>query len=237
MALEAVSPELLACVQTALGSEQYNALISGDLDVTPQQVSTVIPCLMQYPQDTKAIMDMFGLDMGTIMGAGNPTPSATAQPTAAVPTPTPTSISDYLYRVFPVISPLLFEEWNVYNEFITKFIKEEGDALTQVTADAMFEPMAQSARENIGVAEKAAGELTLMTPPPQCQALHAGNMRLARTNAEFFKTVGIFLDAFFRRDQSAIFEVSAKLIIDERKVDTSRKSLGSGELIGDCNVR
>ena len=89
MVLGKVSPELVACVQTALGSEQYNALISGEQDVTPQQVAVVIPCLMQYPQDTKAIMDMFGLDMGTIMGAGNPTPSAQTQPSTPVPTATP----------------------------------------------------------------------------------------------------------------------------------------------------
>ena len=90
MALEAVSGELLACVQTAMGNEQYNAITSGRQSVTPQQFYIVMPCIMQYPQETKAIMEMFGLDMGTIMGAGSPTPTAQPKPYTPVPTPTST---------------------------------------------------------------------------------------------------------------------------------------------------
>jgi len=90
-----VSPELVACFQTALGSEQSIALISGQGDITPQQLGIVMPCLMQYPQDIEAIMDVFGLGMETIMGAGNPTSSTQPQPSTPVPTatqspPTPT---------------------------------------------------------------------------------------------------------------------------------------------------
>ena len=84
-----VSPELVACFQTALGSEQSIALISGQGDITPQQLGIVMPCLMQYPQDIEAIMDVFGLDMETIMGAGNSTSSAQTQPSTPVPTATP----------------------------------------------------------------------------------------------------------------------------------------------------
>ena len=80
MALEEVSPELLACVQTAMGDEQYNAIINGRQSVTPQQFYIVMPCTLQYPQETKAIMDMFGLDTGTIIGAGSPTPTAQPKP-------------------------------------------------------------------------------------------------------------------------------------------------------------
>ena len=75
-----MSPELLECVQTALGDDQYNAIISGQEDVIPQLLGIVMPCLKQYPQETKAIMDMFGLDMGAVMESGSHTPSATAQP-------------------------------------------------------------------------------------------------------------------------------------------------------------
>ena len=82
MVLKAVPPELLACVQTALGDDQYNAIISGRQSVTPQELGIVMPCLMRYPQDTKAVMELFGLDMGAIMGPGRPT--ATAQPKASI---------------------------------------------------------------------------------------------------------------------------------------------------------
>ena len=102
MVLKAVPPELLACVQTALGDDQYNAIISGRQSVTPQELGIVMPCLMQYPQDTKAVLELFGLDMGAIMGPGRPT--ATAQPKASiqvlpdtqVPTATP----------LPTVTPL-----------------------------------------------------------------------------------------------------------------------------------
>ena len=90
MALEEVSPELLACVQTALGDEQYNAILSGRQSITPEQFYIVMPCITQYPQETKAIMDMFELDTGTIIGAGSPTPTAQPKPYTPVPTATPT---------------------------------------------------------------------------------------------------------------------------------------------------
>ena len=75
MAIEEMSPEVLACVRTAMGDEEYNAILSGSQSVNPQQFYIVMPCTLQYPQETKAIMDMFGLDMGTIMEAGSPTPT------------------------------------------------------------------------------------------------------------------------------------------------------------------
>ena len=87
MAIEEMSPEVLACVRTAMGDEQYNAILSGSQSVNPQQFYIVMPCTLQYPQETKAIMDMFGLDMGTIMEASSPTPTPTPVPTA-----TPTTV-------------------------------------------------------------------------------------------------------------------------------------------------
>ena len=90
MVLKAVPPEFLACVQTALGDDQYNAIISGRQSVTPQELGIVMPCLMQYPQDTKAVMELFGLDMGTIMEPGRPT--ATAQPKASIQVPPDTQV-------------------------------------------------------------------------------------------------------------------------------------------------
>ena len=86
MAIEEMSPEVLACVRTAMGDEQYNAILSGSQSVNPKHFYIVMPCTLQYPQETKAIMDMFGLDMGTIMEASSPTPTPTPVPTA---TPTP----------------------------------------------------------------------------------------------------------------------------------------------------
>ena len=118
--LEAMSPDLLVCVQTALGDDQYNAIISGRQSVPPQELSIVMPCLMQYPQDTKAVMELFGLDMGTIMGPGRPT--ATAQPKASIQvppdtrvptatpsptaTPTPTSTPTPIPTVTPTDTPI-----------------------------------------------------------------------------------------------------------------------------------
>ena len=123
MVLKAVPPELLACVQTALGDDQYNAIISGRQSVTPQELGIVMPCLMQYPQDTKAVMELFGLDMGAIMGPGRPTATAqskasiqvlpdTQVPTAppsptATPLPTPTAIPSLIPTpsVLPTLTP------------------------------------------------------------------------------------------------------------------------------------
>ena len=111
MVLKAVPPELLACVQTALGDDQYNAIISGRQSVTPQELGIVMPCLMQYPQDTKAVMELFGLDMGAIMGPGRPT--ATAQPKASISVPavtrvpTPTSLPSATPLPTPTAIPSL----------------------------------------------------------------------------------------------------------------------------------
>ena len=90
MVLEAVSPELLACVQTALGDDQYNAIISGRQDAVAQQLGMVLPCIMQYPQEANAIMEMFGLDIGTIIAASTPTPNTVTQPKLDTPVPTGT---------------------------------------------------------------------------------------------------------------------------------------------------
>ena len=93
MVLEAVSPELLRCVRKALGDEQFDAIISGRQDAVAQQLGIVLPCIMQYPEESNALMGMFGLDLGTIMSANSPTPDATSQPKPyiQVPTATPTS--------------------------------------------------------------------------------------------------------------------------------------------------
>jgi len=100
MVLDTVSPELLSCVKTALGDEQYDAIITGRQDAVGEQLGLVLPCILQYQQESNAIMEMFGLDMGTIMAAstpipnkaGQPKPSPNLQPKArgrkAVPTPT-----------------------------------------------------------------------------------------------------------------------------------------------------
>jgi hypothetical protein len=69
-----------------MGDEQYNAILSRSQSVNPQQFYIVMPCTLQYPQETKAIMDMFGLDMGTIMEASSPTTTPTPVPRV---TPTP----------------------------------------------------------------------------------------------------------------------------------------------------
>ncbi len=93
MVLEAVSPELLRCVRKALGDEQFDAIISGRQDAVAQQLGIVLPCIMQYPEESNALMGMFGLDLGTIMSANSPTPDATSQPKPyiQVSTATPTS--------------------------------------------------------------------------------------------------------------------------------------------------
>ena len=93
MVLEAVSPELLRCVRKALGDEQFDAIISGRQDAVAQQLGIVLPCIMQYPEESNALMEMFRLDLGTIMSANSPTPDATSQPKPyiQVSTATPTS--------------------------------------------------------------------------------------------------------------------------------------------------
>ena len=93
MVLEAMSPEILRCVRKTLGDEQFDAIISGRQDAVAQQLGIVLPCIMQYPEESNALMGMFGLDLGTIMSANSPTPDATSQPKPyiQVPTATPTS--------------------------------------------------------------------------------------------------------------------------------------------------
>ena len=90
MVLEAVSPELLACARTALGDDQYNAIISGRKDVVAQQLGMVLLCIMEYRQEANAIIEMFGLDIGTIMAASTPTPNTITQPKLDTPVPTAT---------------------------------------------------------------------------------------------------------------------------------------------------
>ena len=74
MVLEMVSPELLMCVKTALGEEQYNAIITGEQDAVADQLRLVIPCILQYPEEANAIMEMFGLDTETVMPVSTPIP-------------------------------------------------------------------------------------------------------------------------------------------------------------------
>ena len=74
MVLEMVSPELLMCVKTALGDEQYNAIITGEQDAVADQLRLVIPCILQYPEEANAIMEMFGLDTETVMPVSTPIP-------------------------------------------------------------------------------------------------------------------------------------------------------------------
>lgn len=92
MVLEAVSPELLRCVRKALGDEQFDAIISGRRDAVAQQLGIVLPCIMQYPDESNALMGMFGLDLGTIMSANSPTPDATSQPKPYIQVPTATPV-------------------------------------------------------------------------------------------------------------------------------------------------
>ena len=110
MVLETVSPELPSCVQTALGDEQYNAIISGHQDAVAEQLGLVLPCILQYPQEANAIMEMFGLDMGTIMAASTPIPNTQAPiPTntpAPQPTNTPTSVPNPTSVPTPTPRPL-----------------------------------------------------------------------------------------------------------------------------------
>ena len=82
MVLDTVSPELLSCVKTVLGDEQYDAIITGRQDAVAEQLGLVLPCILQYPQESNAIMEMFGLDMGTIMAASTPIPNTARQPKA-----------------------------------------------------------------------------------------------------------------------------------------------------------
>ena len=93
MVLEAMSPEILRCVRKTLGDEQFDAIISGRQDAVAQQLGIVLPCIMQYPEESNALMGMFRLDLGTIMSANSPTPDATSQPKPyiQVSTATPTS--------------------------------------------------------------------------------------------------------------------------------------------------
>ena len=74
MVLEMVSPELLMCVKTALGDEQYNGIITGEQDAIADQLGLVLPCIFQYPQDASVIMEMFGLDTETVMPVSTPIP-------------------------------------------------------------------------------------------------------------------------------------------------------------------
>jgi len=78
-----VSPELLTCVKTALGEEQYNAIIAGRQDAVAEQLGMVFPCILEYPQEANSIMEMFGPDSGTFMAASTPIPNTLA--------PSPTS--------------------------------------------------------------------------------------------------------------------------------------------------
>lgn len=107
MVLESVSPELLSCVQTALGDDQYNAIISGRQDVVSflQQFGIVLPCILQYPQEANAIMEMFGLDMGTIMAASTPIPKTTVPQPTNTPTLVPTATSVPTPTLTPVRTP------------------------------------------------------------------------------------------------------------------------------------
>ena len=94
MVLDTVSPELLSCVKTALGDEQYGAIITGRQDAVAEQLGLVLPCILQYPQESNAIMEMFGLDMGTIMAASTPIPNTEAPNPTHTPIPQPTNIPE-----------------------------------------------------------------------------------------------------------------------------------------------
>ena len=91
MVLDTVSPELLFCVKTALGNELYDAIVNGRRDAVAEQLGTVLPCIMQYPQEANEIMEMFGLDMATIMAASTPIPSTETPSPTHTPVPQPTN--------------------------------------------------------------------------------------------------------------------------------------------------
>jgi hypothetical protein len=107
MVLETVSPELLSCVQTALGDEQYNAIISGRQDPVAEQLGLVLPCIMQYPQEANAIMEMFGLDMGTIMAASTPVPGTQPPSPTKTPAPQPTVAPTATPEPTPIPKPMI----------------------------------------------------------------------------------------------------------------------------------
>ena len=95
MVLDTVSPELLSCVKTALGDEQYGAIITGRQDAVAEQLGLVLPCILQYPQEANAIMEMFGVDIETVMAANSntitlhkPETPNDANSSSSIPTPT-----------------------------------------------------------------------------------------------------------------------------------------------------
>ena len=94
MVLDTVSPELLSCVKTALGDELYDAIFTGRQDAVAEQLGLVLPCILQYPQESNAIMEMFGLDMGTIMAVSTPIPNTEAPNPTHTPIPQPTNIPE-----------------------------------------------------------------------------------------------------------------------------------------------
>jgi hypothetical protein len=75
-----VSPEFLTCVKTALGEEQYNAIIAGRQDAVAEQLGMVFPCILEYPQEANSIMEMFGPDSGTFTAASTPTQDPPSTP-------------------------------------------------------------------------------------------------------------------------------------------------------------
>ena len=87
MVLEMVSPELLMCVKTALGDEQYNGIITGEQDAVADQLGLVLPCIFQYPQEANVIMEMFGLDTETVMAVSTPIPNTKDPDQTSIPTP------------------------------------------------------------------------------------------------------------------------------------------------------
>ena len=91
MVLDTVSPELLFCVKTALGDELYDAIVNGRRDAVAEQLGTVLPCIMQYPQEANEIMEMFGLDMETVMAASTPIPNTEAPSPTHTTMPQPTA--------------------------------------------------------------------------------------------------------------------------------------------------
>ena len=146
MVLEMVSPELLICVKTALGDEQYNAIITGERDAVADQLGLVLPCIMQYPQEANAIMEMFGLDTGIVMAASTPipniqvpSPAHTAVPlTNETPEPIPTNTSTPMPTPNPT-SRLIGLGWNRPTSVLTTYLKtaDLSDDSVQVVEDGI----------------------------------------------------------------------------------------------------
>ena len=137
-----------------------------------------------------------------------------------------------------MITPLAFEEWTIYFELVANFLNntsEQGQSIESVRP--VLAPVTQGARNNWEISNKAALELTLITPPIQCRELPEWFLLWARQWTAYFTDVQLLLEAASRSDLPGFFDLATAFTIDARRIDETTKVIGSGEPIGDCNVR